>query len=225
MHCCPKQIMITRMGGNIISRLLFDCRHQFSWPRRDENGDYYQLCVSCGVKYQYDWTRMRRLEPVDDTPKPEDNKSGLRRCGRKSAWTPRERRLRHEVPVQFRVKGTEEWSEGKTENISRSGVLFRSPVAFEAHTRLELKFEMPKELTGESPAEVVCHASVRRVIENPVSKKQPASFNIACAVADYDFSALNPQPQAAPEKAKGAESAPSQGAMVVEFMKRQRRVR
>jgi len=213
------------MGGNIISRLLFDCRHQFSWPRRDENGDYYQLCVSCGVKYQYDWTRMRRLEPVDDTPKPEDTKSTIRRCGRKSAWTPRERRLKHEVPVMFRVKGTEEWSEGTTENISKSGVLFRSPSSFEPQTKLELKCQMPRELTGDAPAEVICQASVRRVIANPATKKQPASFNVACAVAGYDFEALNPQPQQATDKAKVPESAPSQAANVVEFMKRQRRVR
>ena len=213
------------MGGNIISRLLFDCRHQFSWPRRDENGDYYQLCVSCGVKYQYDWSRMRRLDPVDDTPKPEDTKSTIRRCGRKSAWTPRERRLRHEVPLQFRAKGSQEWSEGTTENISKSGVLFRSPATFEPHTKLELKFQMPKELTGDAPAEVICQASVRRVIANPASKKQPATFNVACSVAGYDFEALNSQPQAVADKAKGAESVTSPGATVVEFMKRQRRAR
>jgi hypothetical protein len=213
------------MGGNIISRLLFDCRHQFSWPRRDENGNYYQLCVMCGTKYQYDWTRMRRLDPVDDTPKREDPNSTIRRCGRKNAWTPRERRLRHEVPLLFRVKGTEEWSEGKTENISRSGVLFRSPLSLEAHTKLELKFEMPKELTGESSAEVVCQASVRRVTANPGSKKQPATFNVACAVAGYDFAGQKAQTEEGTKKAKAVEAAPSQGAMVVEFMKRQRRAR
>ena len=213
------------MGGNIISRLLFDCRHQFSWPRRDENGDYYQLCVSCGMKYQYDWTRMRRLDPVDDPPKTEDPKSTIRRCGRKSAWTPRERRLKHEVPVMFRVKGTQEWSEGMTENISKSGVLFRSLSTFEPHTRLELKFQMPKELTGETPAEVICQASVRRVIAHAATKKQPESFNIACAVAGYDFEALNPQPPQGTEHPKAPESASSQAANVVEFMKRQRRAR
>jgi hypothetical protein len=168
---------------------------------------------------------MRRLEPVDDTPKPEDTKSTIRRCGRKSAWTPRERRLKNEVPVMFRVKGTQEWAEGTTENISKSGVLFRSPSSFEPQTKLELKFQMPKELTGDSPAEVVCQASVRRVIANPATKKQPETFNLACAVAGYDFEAKNPQPQQASDKPKAPESAPSQAANVVEFMKRQRRVR
>jgi hypothetical protein len=212
------------MGGNIITRLLFDCRHQFSWPRRDENGDYYQLCVSCGMKYQYDWSRMRRLEPVDDTPKPEDNKSNIRRCGRKSAWTPRERRLKHEVAILFRVKGSQDWTEGATENVSKSGLLFRSPSSFEPHTKLELKLQMPKELTGETPAEVVCQATVRRVIANPATKKQPATFNVACAGEGYDFATLNPRPKEVPEKAKSPESDSPLSANVVEFIKRQRRV-
>jgi hypothetical protein len=132
--------------------------------------------------------------------------------------------LRHEVPVLFRVKGTQDWSEGTTENVSKSGLLFRSPSSFEPQTKLELKLQMPKELTGDTPAEVVCQATVRRVVENPATKKHPATFNIACAVAGYDFQTLNPRPQEAPEKAKAPESASSQSANVVEFMKRQRRV-
>jgi hypothetical protein len=210
-------VILLPMGGNIISRFLFDCRHQFSWPRRDDNGDYYQLCVTCGTKYQYDWTRMRRIAPIDDTPKPEDSKSTIRRCGTKSAWTPRERRLKHEVPVLYRALGSQDWMEGTTENISRSGVLFRSAVSIEAQTKLELKFEMPKELTGETPAQVVCHATVQRVIPNAGSKKQPPSFNLACAVADYDFA------EKKIEKAAEATTAPS--ANLFEFTKRQRRVR
>ena len=214
-----KAVIVLRMGGNIISRLFFDCGHPFSWPRRDENGDYYQLCVSCGTKYQYDWTHMRRIAPVEDLPKAEDSKSTLRRCGKTSAWTPRERRLKHEVPVEFRVAGTDEWLSGVTENISRSGVLFRSSISLEEQAKLELKFEMPKELTGETPAVVICQATVRRVIANPVSKKQGSTFNVACMVADYDFAEKKLDVASAP-----AASAPNSGTLV-EFTKRQRRIR
>jgi hypothetical protein len=205
------------MGGNIISRLLFDCRHQFSWPRRDENGEYYQLCVSCGTKYSYDWSRMRRLEPIDDTPKARESKSTIRRCGSKSAWTPRERRLKHEVPVLYRTVGTQDWMEGTTENISRSGVLFRSPMSFEPQTKLELKFEMPKELTGETSAQVVCQATVRRAIAHEGSKKQAPYFSLACAVADYDFA------EKKMDKPSEVVTTPSKN--IYEFTKRQRRLR
>lgn len=36
------------------------CTHRFSWPRIDENGRHYQICLACGTAYEYDWTMMRR---------------------------------------------------------------------------------------------------------------------------------------------------------------------
>ena len=36
------------------------CTHRFSWPRVDENGRHYQICLACGTAYEYDWRLMRR---------------------------------------------------------------------------------------------------------------------------------------------------------------------
>lgn len=36
------------------------CTHRFSWPRIDDNGRHYQICLSCGTAYEYDWRTMRR---------------------------------------------------------------------------------------------------------------------------------------------------------------------
>jgi len=36
------------------------CAHRFAWPRTDENGQHYQICLSCGTAYEYDWRMMRR---------------------------------------------------------------------------------------------------------------------------------------------------------------------
>lgn len=36
------------------------CMHRFSWPRTDDKGRDYQICLSCGKAYEYDWTMMRR---------------------------------------------------------------------------------------------------------------------------------------------------------------------
>jgi hypothetical protein len=176
------------MSGDFLSR-LFSCNHQFSWPRRTDNGDYYQVCVHCGSEYRYDWTKMRRVAPVDreETTSAPETKTSIRRCGKKVAWTPRERRLRHQVTVQFRVVGSRTWNEGTTENISRSGVLFRSENSFAEGSNLEVMFEMPKELTGNEPAQVICKGTVARVTNGPNSAKQPVSYLIACSVADYEF--------------------------------------
>lgn len=43
-------------------RLLLQqgCTHRFSWPRIDDNGRHYQICLACGTAYEYDWKMMRR---------------------------------------------------------------------------------------------------------------------------------------------------------------------
>lgn len=36
------------------------CSHRFSWPRVDSNGRHYQICLTCGTAYEYDWRAMRQ---------------------------------------------------------------------------------------------------------------------------------------------------------------------
>jgi hypothetical protein len=36
------------------------CTHRFSWPRIDDCGRHYQICLACGAAYEYDWEMMRR---------------------------------------------------------------------------------------------------------------------------------------------------------------------
>lgn len=48
-----------------IGRFLMDgyCLHEFSWPRRAADSRYYQVCILCNCRYEYDWQSMRRIEP------------------------------------------------------------------------------------------------------------------------------------------------------------------
>ncbi|HET8666988.1 MAG TPA: PilZ domain-containing protein [Terriglobales bacterium] len=180
--------MIRRMTGELLHRLLFTCHHQFSWPRRTEDGDYYQLCVHCGTKYRYDWARMRRVSRIgDEEILAEANRKGPHKCGNASGWTPRERRLRHRVPVLFRINGSEEWLEGATDNVSRSGLLFRGECVLDVGTSLELVFEMPRELSGQNAARVFCRGSVVRVVPAAEVRKRKQSFLIACSIDDSEF--------------------------------------
>ncbi len=179
------------MHAQFLHGLLSACRHQFSWPRRDETGENYQVCVHCGAKYSYDWTQMRRVALLEN---PEDkagaSRNATRKCGTRKAWTPRERRLRHQVPVLYRVPGNEEWMEGVTENISRSGLLFRASSPLEVGSGIELAFEMPHEITGEHDARVICEGSLVRLEAAARDKKHPA-FLMACAIAQYRFAAAS----------------------------------
>jgi len=46
---------------NFLRQLLAQaCTHRFSWPRIDDHGHHYQICLTCGTAYEYDWRMMRR---------------------------------------------------------------------------------------------------------------------------------------------------------------------
>jgi hypothetical protein len=34
--------------------------HRFSWPRVGDDGCDYQICLTCGAAYEYDWRMMRQ---------------------------------------------------------------------------------------------------------------------------------------------------------------------
>lgn len=198
MRLTKNWTMITGMGADLLERLFNGCRHQFSWPRRTEGGDYYQLCVHCGVTYRYDWKAMKRVGRVsDDFVKADAAKGSLRKCGTRPAWTPRERRLAHRVSIMLRVPGTEQRIGGTTENISRSGVLLRSAIPVPNNTTVEMVLEMPRELAGEEPARVVCQGTVVRVTKTSATKKRPLYFTIACTIGDYKFAPASERPSTA----------------------------
>jgi hypothetical protein len=90
----------------------------------------------------------------------------------------RARRFDLRLPIRYRALGEREWREGRTENISRSGILFRTPGPVELDTSLEMRFELP---AGRFLPEVVCTGRVVRAI---LSRSRSAPV-IAATIADY----------------------------------------
>src|SRR5436305_13572298 len=37
------------------------CAHEFFWPLKAADGDYYQVCRLCGLQCKYDWQSMQRM--------------------------------------------------------------------------------------------------------------------------------------------------------------------
>src|SRR5579863_4635922 len=110
--------------------MLGRCSHEFSWPRRGADGEYYQVCLLCAAEYKYDWATMRRTDRVEHA-KPETSAPSKRRThARKPTWVPRARRIKMNAPVRYRVKNLGTWSEGTIENLSQSGVLLLGPQRF-----------------------------------------------------------------------------------------------
>jgi hypothetical protein len=163
---------------------LGHCSHEFSWPRRAADGDYYQVCVVCASEYKYDWKAMRRTERVEGgrelAPSPSRSETPVR----KPNWVPRARRLRLEISLRYRAKFGSAWYEGAIDNLSQSGVMFHGMQHLPANTLIEMIFEMPEEISGQKNSSVVCQG---RVIRSTKSPQPEGDSTMAAAVLDYKF--------------------------------------
>jgi len=161
---------------------LAHCSHEFSWPRRADDGDYYQVCMLCAAEYKYDWKTMRRTERLGRTT-PETQTIRSNRHARKQTWVPRARRLKLSIPMRFRVKALAAWYQGTVVNISQSGVLFTGK-ALPENTIVEMRFEMPEEISGQIDALVFCQGKITR--GKPPSENDD-KVTMAASILDYQF--------------------------------------
>src|SRR5262249_30223124 len=171
----PQKLMDVLMLGR--------CSHEFSWPRRAANGEYYQVCLLCASAYQYDWKTMRRGDRVE-TPVAETAAVRRRTSSKQPTWVPRARRLKLNSPVRFRVKNLSNWFEGTIQNISQSGVMLVGPQQLPANALIELVFEMPEEISGQKNSNVLCQG---RLIRSRESHETEDGYTLAASILDYKF--------------------------------------
>jgi len=171
--------------------MLGRCSHEFSWPRRASDGEYYQVCLLCAVEYKYDWKTMRRTERVDRSQSntaAEATTSRRRSHTRKPTWVPRARRLKLETPLRYRVKNLGSWHEGTIENLSQSGVLFHGTQRFPENTLVEMVFEMPEEISGQKNSTVLCQGRIIRAKEiQKETADKDGNPGLAASILDYKF--------------------------------------
>lgn len=165
-----------------ILNMLGRCSHEFSWPRRWSDGMYYQVCLLCGEEYEYDWKKMKRTERITAGRFAERVMEGIRKgpnrqhARQKPTWSPRARRLKLENrEMKFRERGSNEWLAGTVENISNSGILFRTEQPMRENAAVEIILEMPKEITGQEQSMVLCSCTVVRT-ELPEVEGSPKAF-------------------------------------------------
>src|SRR5271170_7866545 len=183
-------------GKTIMPQKLMDvlmlgrCSHEFSWPRRAADGQFYQVCLLCAVEYSYDWTTMRRTERVDRSQSSEADRASARRSrtrARKPTWVPRARRLKLDTPVRYRVKNLGSWHEGTIQNLSQSGVLLQGPQRFPDNTLVEMVFEMPEEISGQKNSTVLCQGRIIRTKETREKHDSAENTCLAASILDYKF--------------------------------------
>jgi PilZ domain len=153
------------------------CRHEFGWPRKTPDGDYYQVCLLCGDEYQYDWPTMQRLGKRAGRTAPKGD------VARRPTWSPRARRLKIAIPVEFRSQTANEMS-GTVENVSQSGLFIRSEQSPAKGDLIEMTFNMPMEISGQDNAAVICAGQVVRIVP---SDQKGALGGFAVSVIDYRF--------------------------------------
>lgn len=74
----------------------------------------------------------------------------------------RAQRFALELPVRYRPVGEAEWLDGKTENISHSGVLFHAEKSLGIDTPIEIKIALPVATPAGAGSEVICRARIVR---------------------------------------------------------------
>ena len=77
----------------------------------------------------------------------------------------------------YREAGNPNWLEGQTENISRSGVLFRAKNPIHPDTQIQLLIEIPLEVAGSDAGLSMCEARAVRVVDGA---------RVAAAIVDCD---------------------------------------
>jgi hypothetical protein len=93
---------------------------------------------------------------------------------------PRAPRRILQVPVRYRPEGDIAWMEGRSENISRSGVLFRADRFISPETPIEILLTLGGE-TGEDVAgTLICHG---RVVRTEAGSEHDPRAAIAATIA------------------------------------------
>jgi PAS domain S-box-containing protein len=118
--------------------------------------------------------QMARLAPENQ----------LRGTREKISYPFRAQRFNLQLPLKYRLLGQHDWRQGKTENISRSGLLFRAEEAIAPNVQLEINLVLPPEIAGLSAAEVVCRGEVVRTVEAEAASVSPA---LAAKILQYHF--------------------------------------
>jgi hypothetical protein len=85
--------------------------------------------------------------------------------------------------VLFRPVGERTWVEGRTENISTSGILVRADRRLEPDTRIEMRLDIPTDLPGLIGGNTICRGRTVRALGPSVYEDRPA---FAAMIVEYE---------------------------------------
>ena len=96
----------------------------------------------------------------------------------------RAHRFSLQMEIRYRPCEEEAWDVGATENISRSGVLFKAKSLMQPGTPIELVLALPAEIDGVPAAHIACLGRVVRALQG---ESAPAFPTIAVEISEFRF--------------------------------------
>ncbi len=114
--------------------------------------------------------------------------------------TPRAPRFPVALAIRYRSENEIAWHIGRSENISRSGVLFRGDHPVELLTPVEMIVLLPATAGRPHGARVLCHGYVVRTVTMPSAE---VAVEIGTTIADFEFappSAINGNIDSSPSR-------------------------
>ena len=99
------------------------------------------------------------------------------------AHSPRAQRYVIPMSMLYRAAGDPTWHEGRTENVSRSGVLFLAEYLMRPETSIEMVLMLPIEIAGDTAGTAMCRGRIIRAVAPIGLDTRPA---LAAAILDFD---------------------------------------
>jgi len=88
------------------------------------------------------------------------------------------------LPVRYRLAGDPQWFQGRTENISYSGVLFRAESLINVDTPIELRVALSADIRERAHPEVFCQARIVRTLPPTQADPRPG---LAASIEQYQL--------------------------------------
>ena len=128
--------------------------------------------------------REKVREVLDSEPAAKEADIAAARRASNRVPSYRAQRYKMQLPLRYRPMGEAQWREGTTENISRSGLLFRAEETLQPTVQLEINMVLPPEIAGLASAEVMCRGEIVRTVAAESATTNPA---LAAKILQYQF--------------------------------------
>lgn len=93
-----------------------------------------------------------------------------------------------EMPMRYRHSGAFHWYRGVTKDISAGGMLFRGPVPMDLFAPVEVRMALPRQITGDAAATMLCGGFIARV---PGAKMSVDVAELAATFTTYRLLTTN----------------------------------